>query len=361
MKYYESNFDEYLLSISKYNLHEELDEKIKTAPLQNTIFYGPSGVGKYSQCLHYIHHCTKSTLKYDKKICVYNEKAEKKPKPDKKSKTINITKKADFVYKISDVHYEVDMAILGCNSKTLWYDIFFQIVDIISLKPNKMGIIVCKNFHHIYSELLDVFYSYIRHPFYNIKVYFILLTEHLSFISNSILNSFHIVPVKRPNETQYKTILKHQKKTHLGNNNGFIMTQQEKKTLDVNFDAITSESIVNAKEVNLLKRTLELPNDIFNIVTDVIISKILNPQTINIQLFRNDIYDLLIYNTDITEVLHYIIQYLIQNELLNQSQVHDILHKTFTFLKHFNNNYRPIYHLESIIYYIIYIIHFKKE
>ena len=59
------------------------------------------------------------------------------------------------------------MSLLGCNSKTLWHEIFFQLVDIISVKQNKIGIIVCKNFHTINSELLEIFYSYMQQ--YNMK------------------------------------------------------------------------------------------------------------------------------------------------------------------------------------------------
>lgn len=97
--------------------------------------------------------------------------------------------------RISDIHYEVDMAILGCNSKTLWHEIFFKIVDIVSAKQEKVGIILCRNFHHIYNELLEVFYSFLNNPLqqFNVNIYFILLTEHVGFyrkISSSVLKWF---------------------------------------------------------------------------------------------------------------------------------------------------------------------------
>jgi len=46
----------------------------------------------------------------------------------------------------------------------------------------KTGIIVCKNFHKIHSELLDVIYSYFQKNFNNIFLHFILITEHVSFL-----------------------------------------------------------------------------------------------------------------------------------------------------------------------------------
>ena len=54
------------------------------------------------------------------------------------------------------------MALLGCNAKLLWNDIFNHIIDIISTSKHKKGIIVCKNFHEIHSELLEIFYSYMQ-------------------------------------------------------------------------------------------------------------------------------------------------------------------------------------------------------
>jgi DNA polymerase III delta prime subunit len=368
MKYYETNFEEYVQSTQRYNIHPELENILEESQsLRNLILYGPSGVGKYSQALKIINQYSKSNLKYDKKISMNTDKPDKKPKTkkeDSKTKKSNTiaSKKNDYVYRISDIHYEIDMATLGCNSKSVWFEIFFQIIDIISLKPNKTGIIVCKNFHMIYNELLEVFNSYVRHPSYNINVYFILLTEHLSFIPDSILKSFTTIPVRRPNKNEYIQVIAHQNKNIFGNSCPIQLGKNERDLLHENLNcAVPSDSIMNVKEMNILKRTRDFPTDVFNIVTDTILQKILNPSTINIQQFRNDIYELLIYNTDIAEVLFYILNYLIQNKILDAQKTNAILIRSFTFLKYYNNNYRPIYHLENIIFYIICIIHFKKD
>ena len=47
--------------------------------------------------------------------------------------------------------------------------------------------------------------------------------------------------------------------------------------------------------------------------------------------------------------------------LSNNKDVSDILIKCYTSFKYFNNNYRPIYHLESIMFYIIKKIHNYDE
>lgn len=148
MKFYETHFEEYVAETRRMNLHPKLDKVYATAfpallkDFKNVIFYGPSGTGKYSQMLHAIQRYSPTELKYERKICVsYNKQA--------------------YYFKVSDIHYEVDIALMGCNSKLLWHEIYQQIVDVISAKADKSGIIVCKYFHEIHSELLDNFYSYI--------------------------------------------------------------------------------------------------------------------------------------------------------------------------------------------------------
>jgi hypothetical protein len=141
---------------NNYDLHPNLFSK--NQPIKNTIFYGPSGVGKYTQVLKKIKTYSPSELKYEKKMTVtYN--------------------KQSYVFKISDIHYEVDMSLLGCNSRLLWHEIYQQILDSISAKNEKSGIIVCKYFHEIHSELLENFYSYMQKNYAsNIEIKFILIT-----------------------------------------------------------------------------------------------------------------------------------------------------------------------------------------
>jgi len=62
------------------------------------------------------------------------------------------------------------------------------------------------------------------------------------------------------------------------------------------------------------------------------------------------------------ECLWYILTFFIEsNNKLSEKDISDILIKTYPFLKYFNNNYRPIFHLESIMYYIINKIHKLDE
>ena len=320
MKYYETTFDEYVSSCEKNNLHEELNIQLpdKIENVENLIFYGPSGIGKYTEVLKHIKKYSPTQLKYQKKITITTEKQE-------------------YIYPISDIHYEIDMALLGCNSKTLWHEIFYQIVDIISIKETKVGFIVCKNFHETHNELLDIFYSYIQQ--YNninalIDIKFILITESVSFLPNDILNSFKIINVSRPND--YTKIIQN-KDNHFKKNMQFI----------------TNDCIMNIKEMNSFSQCKleDLPNDIFNIICDSIIDEI----TGNKDLFklREKIYDIMVYNLNAIECVYYILSFFIKNGYLNDEDTNIITKKMYNILLQYNNNYRPIYHLETIFVYII--------
>ena len=340
MKYYETNYEEYLSVNDKFNFHPELNQLIENLPpkinqLENMIIYGPPGVGKYSQVLRIIKKYSLSELKYDKKITIQTEKQE-------------------YIYKISDIHYEIDMSLLGCNSKLLWNEIFLQIVDIISVKSDKIGIILCKNFHSIHAELLEIFYSYMQqynNMHSNIKIKFFLLTEHLSFIPTVILNNCHIIKIQRPSKDKYIEYSEFIKKNSIKQ----LEPDKEQDNYDL-LEDIEPENIFNIKEIRsfkYIKNTKNVPTDIFNTICDNIIQKMTDPNNIEFINFRDVLYDILTYNLDMTECLWYIIKYFIENQLLKKEDISDILIHSYTFLKYYNNNYRPIYHLESILFYIV--------
>jgi len=347
MRYYETYFEDYLTSIERFNTHPEIVPIIESMPpkidmLENTIIYGSPGAGKYSQVLHILKKYSPSELKYDKKITIQTEKQ-------------------DYTYRISDIHYEIDMSMLGCNSKLLWNEIFLQIIDIVSVKPEKTGVILCKNFHLIHTELVEIFYSYMQQcnsNFSNIKIKFFILTEQLSFIPTPIINNCHILRVKCPTKEQYLSIFHQTVRTPDPTTN-----EKERQVAKI-LGAIDSESLLNIKELRSfphMKNVDDIPKDVFNTVCDSVIEKILNPSDIHFTGFRDTLYDILTYNLEMVECLWYILKFLIENGHLSSRDTSDILLRTYPFLKYYNNNYRPIYHLESIIFYIINKIHGYNE
>jgi hypothetical protein len=346
MKFHETQFEEYLNSVEKHNIHPELTDTIDKFPEKlshfgNLIVYGPSGVGKYSQILRIIKKYSPSELKYDKRMTLQTEKQE-------------------YIYRISDIHYEIDMALLGCNSTILWHEIFTQIVDIISMKQYKNGIILCKNFHMIHNELLAIFYSYIQqynHPNLSIQIKFILMTEHLSFLPNSILDNCRVIPVARPCKTSYQHITKRLfEKVDLRKTNKPVENEILNRNTTSFMQNVEPSNILNMKEVHLfplVQDGLELSPDFFNTICDSIIQEMNNPKDLVITEFRDLLYDILVYNLDVSECVWYILTHFMNEGKLTNENVSAILDKTFLFFKQYNNNYRPIYHLENMFFFII--------
>jgi hypothetical protein len=329
------------------------------------------------------------------------------------------------------------MSLLGCNSKVLWNDIYNQIIDVVSTRIDTTGIILCKYFHKIHSELLDIFYSYMQSQLFNkIKLLFIIITEHISFIPDNILNNSQIISIPRPSlllynkcvnslhtnknvylyphvtnsvnsiiQSHYVDIvdenhsIDYKSNTDIQNNNTSSPTSsvvhnssipqpsiKQKKTIKnhtinvdtINVDTINVDTICNSKikeyilVSNNYKNLTSLSN-IKNVIVDTneltnphecicnnIIESIQNPDTINFLKFRDILYEILIYDLDINECIWYILSCLIKREVLDKDTITDILLKTFIFLQYYNNNYRPIYHLENYMYNLITIINGYK-
>lgn len=316
MKFLESHFDEYVDSVCKATLHPKLRKLFDKVPnrladLENMIFYGPGGVGKYSQMLKMLEKYSPTHLKYEKKLSIVH---------DKKS----------FSIKMSDIHFEVDMSLLGCISKTLWNDIYQQIVEIMHTRSCRTCVIVCKDFHHVHSELLEVFYSYMqKNRSSNVNIKFILLTEEYSFIPDSILNCCTLVRLARPSRLSYV------------------------KCINISPE-VKCDTITNIKATHLQIDALNRPH---KIICDKIIARMVNLDLLDFLRFRDILYDIFIYNLGTHTCVWYILTELFRMQKIKKASLSGVLHETCIFLKLYNNNYRPIYHLENYMYYLISIIH----
>lgn len=308
MKFYEEHFVDYVSNVNNSTLHPKLKTIYSKLPkniddLPNLIFYGPSGAGKYSQALSVINKYSSTNLKYEKKLVLQLSK-----------QTFNI--------KISDTHFEVDMELLGCNSKNNWNEIYSKILDIIESSKIHKGIILCKNFHSINNELLDVFYSYTQ---YNPDIKYVLLTNELSFIPDIILNKCIIINVPMYSKSLLKKNLKC-KKTESSN-------------------------------IKYIKGELTELDDMYKPIYDRLLNTIKDYNSLSYSELREIIYDILIYKNDINDVIWYVIKDLINCGLLKTEKLGDVLFKTIQFFQLYNNNYRPIYHLENYFYYLVIVVH----
>jgi hypothetical protein len=318
MKFYETHFEEYINENNRENLHPKLEKIYDNFPktiqeLKNLIFFGPNGTGKYTQMLKSIKKYSPTELKYEKKI----------------SLTYN---KIQYFFKISDIHYEIDMSLLGCNSKLLWHEIYQQIIDIVSAKSDKSGIITCKYFHEIHNELLENFYSYMeQNADKSIDIKFILITEETSFIPDNILNCCEIINVSRPAKSTYIKCIKTKLPTKL-----------------------KLENITNIKILHIYNEDLMLQ---YKIICNKIIHNLININEFQFLKFRDILYDIFIYNLDITDCIWYILSSLVEQKKIKREDLSNILIKTYVFFQYYNNNYRPIYHVENYLLYLVKLIH----
>jgi Cdc6-like AAA superfamily ATPase len=341
MKNNEIHFEDYMQNIKKENLHPKMTKLIDKLPnnikkLPNLIIYGPAGIGKYTQALNIIKKYSPSCLKYEKKISI-------------------LFNKNPFFFKISDIHYEIDMSLLGCNSKLFWNEIFVQILDIINTSSLRTGILLCKNFGYINNELLDNFYSYMQKINDNISVKdniagekskemdlkYILITEQISFIPNNILSCCEILNFQRPTKKSYNACIK-------------LKAEQLEQPISIKLNNDLS-TITNIK--NIYYSQIEQIQQPHIIMCNSILQQIINYNEIKFIKFRNLNYDLFIYSLDINKCIWYILTELIKIDKIKKNHLNKIFLKLYTFFYYYNNNYRPIYHLENLFYYLITLIH----
>jgi hypothetical protein len=115
------------------------------------------------------------------------------------------------------------------------------------------------------------------------------------------------------------------------------------------------ENITNIKTVHLYNNEDLMLQ--YKIICNKIICNIKNFNNIQFLKFRDILYDIFIYNLDITDCIWYIISSLVKDNEIKDDQLSDILLRTYSFFKYYNNNYRPIYHLENYLFYLIKVIH----
>ena len=140
---------------------------------KSIIIYGPENSGKYTKAIDIIRSYSKSGLKYKRKIEIELEKEL-------------------YYFNISDIHFEIDFELLGTNENALWNEFFNHINYIVQTQMN-FGIILCRNFHFIDRDLLNIFYNFMRKP----KLKFILCTKHISYLPVIIKKNCDIITLKK--------------------------------------------------------------------------------------------------------------------------------------------------------------------
>jgi hypothetical protein len=164
---------------------------VDVCALPPLVFYGPPGVGKYTQALAVIAAFSPSGLHYEKKLSLPAGPGGREP----------------MTLPISDVHFEVDMALPGCGGRSAWAEVHSCIVDAVLARPRKAAIVLCKNFHDAPADLVRVFFSYMQERPDRIALRYVLLTEHLSRVPESVVARCRVIPVPRPDRAAYTRAL----------------------------------------------------------------------------------------------------------------------------------------------------------
>ena len=272
----------------KNNKHIQYPNDIKDIP--NLILYGPPNSGKYFYALSILQNFSKSNLKYQKKMEI-------------------LINKEPLYFNMSDIHYEIDFDLLGTSSKNIWILFFNNVIDSVLAKEDKTAFIICKNFHNIHPDLLEIFYSFIDSFKSNVYIKFIIITQQLFFIPDTIKKKCEVVKCKFNNKIEDKTFLY---KFHINTCNYFIdflIDFKNKYNSDNTFD---NEYFFNMRQI---------------------------------------IYDILIKNINIYTVIFYIFSHFYKNNMFKNNELQ--FNNTYLFLKYYNNNYRPIYHIEKYFYELI--------
>jgi hypothetical protein len=306
-----TGFNDYFIKNRK-SIHKSYNHIINDLPndikdINNLILFGPPGIGKYTIALKIINKFSPSNLNYFNKI--------------------TITEDHDKVYNIimSDIHFEIDINLLGVNSKTLMNNIINNIADAMRNLKLTNAFILCKNFHLINYELHEIFYSYLQKNmiFKNIHFKFIFLTENLSFIDKNIKQVCNSININRP------------KKLDLIKDTQIIQNYNQ-QTNNIN------ELLVNNKNFQ---------ND--SVIIKELKTEIINSANIDFSRIREILYDILIYQMDVYKVFYNLLKTLYNDNIIDLDNLNIILNKLVEISIYYNNNYRPIFHLEIFILTII--------
>jgi replication-associated recombination protein RarA len=280
-------FEEYISKTSFLHEMPKIPKFIEN--FEHMILYGPAGSGKYTQMLRIVSAYSKSKLKYERRVTV----------------PLSLQQQS-HVIKISDIHYEVNMELLGCNAKVIWHDIFTHIMEMIQNKfPHKTGIIVCTNFHTVHNELLEIFYSYMQSA-----IKFILVTESVSFLPNAVYDRCKLYAVPKPSPSDIESCL------------GIEKAYSTSNLATAHLSVSTAENIASNRIIQDIKTT-------------------------DILVIRDHIYHILVHNLHSEICLWYIFKTLVPN--LPREKVDVLLKEWCDGVGMYTKNYRPLFHLEHFV------------
>ena len=303
----DERFEQYVANLEQCDFHPGVGKVREScpddiSPMPHLLLNGPPGVGKYTQALGFVAKYSPSALRYEKRMEVTGEKT-------------------TYSLRISDVHFEVDMETLGCHSRTMWSTIHAQVVDAVRAKTPPIGFIICRNFHKTHKELLEVFYYYMATP----EIRLILISDHIGFLPRRIIDRCFRIPLACPPASRVRA--------------GGVRSD----AVGNNMKGTTSERIALSHRQEPL--------------CEALVALISSSSPADYAVLRSKFYDVLIQQHHMPAVVWALVRSLVLSGAISAEQLPRLFEVVCRFYRLYNNNYRPIYHLECLALEVKKIVH----
>tara|TARA_B100001057_G_scaffold496581_1_gene598431 strand:+ start:149 stop:1177 length:1029 start_codon:yes stop_codon:yes gene_type:complete len=307
---------------------EIIDKYLEHFDLPNCIFYGPYGSGKMVIAKYLINqYFNNDNLVYSSKKIIYNLKEEE----------IDLQK--------SIHHYEVDCNNFNLNDKKFIVEFISEISKTNNINNNKIKIIIIKNAENlsyntqiIISKLIENFSTTSR---------FIFISHSLTKLISKLKTHCLLINIKKPSNNNVYLLLNH-------------IALNEKINLEC-VEEITSKCNLNINSAIFMLQQYQFTQEIvnnFNYQTYIkqFINIIMIYKEENIDKLREEIYNLLIYDINIYNLLEIFLIHIYNQKDLNDDNKFKILTAITNYSYIINKGYRQIYHYELLFYTIINIL-----
>lgn len=280
-------------------LHSHIISYLDTFPTQlsglpSLIISGPAGSGKYTVALVIVSGFSPSGMRYEKKLSISSGGCASQDAPS---------------LPMSDIHFEVDMALPCFGTRASWISVHNAIVSAVEIRKKKEAIVLCKNFNQAEHDLRRIFASFMTAHTGPVHLRYLILTEHLSMLSPDIRRLCGRVPIGKPGITR----------------------SRELRGEQMNMPNVEHESAKGAIRAVVHNKN---PATLFNL--------------------REALYAGLIRNMNVSEWAWYIFR--------EWSCAHDkapspdeeliALGELMAFHKHHLSSYRPVFHLERLVLFL---------
>lgn len=261
--------------------------------------------------------------------------------------------KKEVLIPMGDTHFEVDIRTLGSSAKYIWTHIMQQIRDIVVLRTSPVAFVVCKNFHCISNEMLELFTSNVRetsmHDYAirhrSTRIYYIVLVQNVSFFPRPFLARFH---VHRSPMDQYR-----RSRDSSAAAADVMSSEWLCRRRDAEMDRIRAYVGPHATEskVHELHRSSETYK---TAIYEDLRQCLYTYRTANSNRLRNSLYDVSIYGWDIYEVMWRLTRSL-ADHFDSAGMMEDpecaavicgLLLESNKICEQYSLNYRPILHIE---------------